>query len=891
MAGPQKRDRAVTSLVADAEKAFQGGDPETGGRLVGEAANLLVAQGELEEAINLCVSLRDFARAGAIAEQASDLKRAGQLYFRAGDFLRSARARERNGEPMMAAELYERAGAYDKAAAIYEAQHDFVRGAQLLERAGERKHAADLLVRALTGDGSHRLHGAEAAEACRRAAVLYAEVGHVELAVRVLSWGGQTVFAGRLLADAGRTEEAIETLVRGGDYLAAAQVARDAGDEARAQGLLGERAEREGRLAEAASHFEECDQFERAARLYEILGNFRAAALSHERGGHLDLAAALWERLGEPDEAVRCYRAAGREAEAKALLERSNSADDSIRRYVKDGELLRAAAAVLSIARSGDRERYGEAINYLEQIPPGHPDHYAAVTMLAEVLAENGEGKRALAILQRMFMGARPQAEHVPAMYQYGRLLELEGFLAGARNAYRTAAAFDPHYRDLVERLEQLKETDGRPTLTSDLDLPPVPPQAVPSPSPRPVPTLPMVVGGPAAGALPLEVSRRVPLKRANSATMDLFDQELQALTDDIGVESFLTPSAPMPIAKDPAPSGSEGPAPSGELIIDALEEVKDDEVTRADALLGVVLRGRFRIERRLGRGAQALVYLARDQVLDREVAIKVLNDSVAADPQALERFLREARLAARVHHSSCIAIYDFGQEGGLTFMAMEYFRGRTLRDLAKKGPMEPYLALRIAKDVASALGAVHESGIVHRDVKPTNVMVDRGGNVRITDFGVARAMGDESQTGMMVGTMKYMAPEQARGKDADRRADIFSLGVVIYELLAGEAPFGGDLDALIARVTKPPPELPEALVLPKVVRDLVKKCMQRKPSGRYPSVEPLIEDLDQALLQLKAARKNAKGRGNSLASGPSRPAAAPADEDTTQGGRELLPR
>lgn len=883
MAGVQKRDRAVNSLVADAEKAFARGDPEAGGRLIGEAANLLVERGEIEEAINLCVGQRDYGRAAAIAEQASDLKRAGQLYFRAGDFLRSARARERNGEPMMAAELYERAGAYDKAASIFEAQHDFVRGAQLLERGGDKRRAADLLVRALTGDGSHRLHGAEAAEACRRAAVLYAEVGHVELAVRVLTWGGQTVFAGRLLADAGRTEEAIQTLVKGGDYLAAAEVARDSGDDSRAQGLLGERAEREGRLAEAASHFEECGQFERAARLWEVLGNFREAARGHERAGHLELAAGLWERLGAPEEAIRCYRAAGRESEAKALLERTNSADDSIRRYVKEGELLRAAASVLSIARAGDKERYGEAIAYLEQIPAGHPDHYAAVTMLAEVLSENGESKRALAILQRMFMGARPQPEHVPAMYQYGRMLELEGFLAGARNAYRTAAAFDPNYRDVNERLEQLKESDQRPSLASDLQLPPVPAQAA---SPRPVPTLPVVVGGPPApsGAPVTELPRRAPLPRANSATMDLFDQELQALTDDLGTEAFLTPSAPIPLASEaPAPTVAGTGATSGELIIDALEEVKEDEVTRADALLGVVLRGRFRIEKRLGRGAQALVYLARDQVLDREVAIKVLNDAVAADPQSLERFLREARLAARVHHSSCIAIYDFGQEGGLTFMAMEYFRGRTLRDLVKKGPMDPYLGLRIVRDVASALGAVHEAGIVHRDVKPTNVMVDRGGSVRITDFGVARAVGDESQTGMMVGTMKYMAPEQARGKDADRRADIFSLGVVIYELLVGEAPFGGDLDALIARVTKPPPELPEAVVVPSIVRDLVRRCMQRKPSQRYPSVEPLIDDLDQAIAQLKATRKSTKTRGGSLVSAPSRPAAT-SDDDSAQG-------
>ncbi|NJK89320.1 MAG: serine/threonine protein kinase, partial [Myxococcales bacterium] len=145
--------------------------------------------------------------------------------------------------------------------------------------------------------------------------------------------------------------------------------------------------------------------------------------------------------------------------------------------------------------------------------------------------------------------------------------------------------------------------------------------------------------------------------------------------------------------------------------------------------------------------------------------AVRALVD----DDRALARFLREARLAARVHHPSCVAIYDFGQERGLTFIAMEYFRGQTIRDLLRRGPIDSHLSLRIVRDVAAALGAVHAAGIIHRDIKPTNIMVDRGAHVRLTDFGVARFVSDEPSTGVMVGTMKYMAPEQARGKSVDR--------------------------------------------------------------------------------------------------------------------------
>ncbi len=304
-------------------------------------------------------------------------------------------------------------------------------------------------------------------------------------------------------------------------------------------------------------------------------------------------------------------------------------------------------------------------------------------------------------------------------------------------------------------------------------------------------------------------------------STMDLIDEQLRGLQS-----SDLPP--PPDFAK---PFPAEG---------------------QTHALEGVVLRGRFRIERLVGRGAQAHVYLARDQVLDRAVAIKVLNEQVARDPEGLERFLREARLAARVHHASCIAIFDFGEERGLTFMAMEYFKGRTLKELVRRKALNPYLALRITRDVSSALAAVHEAAIVHRDVKPTNVMVDRNGRVRLTDFGVASSLGDQKGAGMMVGTMRYMAPEQARGKEVDGRADIFSLGVMLYEMLAGKPPFGGSLDDLIKRVTKPPPPLPDRVHVPGLVRQLVKRCMERKPAQRYAGMDEVISDLNLAIKLLK---------------------------------------
>lgn len=826
-------DASLQSLVDRAERAMQQGDGDLG--LVDEAAQALAKAGETETAIALCVRYRAYAQAAEIAEAEEDHVEAAQLWFRAGNLAKSAESRARAGASTVAAELFERAGLPERAAAICESQHDFTRAAILWERAGNKKHAAELLWHAISDEAAQPLVGPEALEACRRAAVLFASVGQVEDAVRVLRFGGQTIFAGELLARAGRIEEALQLLVDAGVYLSAAQIAKDAGDERRAQLLLAERAENEGRLAEAAGHHEVVGDWAAAARLYEFGGDLNRCAVAHEKAGSLEMAGRIWQRLGDNEAATRCYRGAGKESDAEDLEATAHLDEGALGALVSEGRHLEAARAVLIQARGGDKVRYAEVETYLGRVPSGHPDNHAARAMLAEVLEEQGQTDRALDELQSLLVATNARPEHVPAFYQYGALQEHQGFLAGAREAFKTAATFDPGYRDVSERWARLKGADIGPD-EGQLGLP------------EPKPEAP-----------------------DNVRTMELIDEALSAM----GPAPESGPVTPPPLL-DPSnglsdvtdfeallASGPDQPAGLGaneDFDPDSEQTGKgptyDPPDLKPEALVGRVLRGRFRIEKKLGRGSQAQVYLARDQVLDRKVAIKVLSEAVADDSKSLDRFLREARMAARVHHSGCLAIFDFGQEGGLTFMAMEYFRGRTLRDLIKKGPVDPYLALRLARDVAAALGAVHAAGIVHRDVKPTNMMVDRTGNVRLTDFGVAHTLGEDDSGGVMVGTMKYMAPEQARAKEVDSRADIFSLGVVIYEMLNGRPPFAGALDALIARVTKPPPPLPSTVNVSEEVRRIVRRCMAKSPKQRYAETDSLIEDLSSEISKLKGKRR-----------------------------------
>jgi serine/threonine protein kinase len=315
----------------------------------------------------------------------------------------------------------------------------------------------------------------------------------------------------------------------------------------------------------------------------------------------------------------------------------------------------------------------------------------------------------------------------------------------------------------------------------------------------------------------------------------------------------ILLPGPPLPLMTPEQIKASidldgEGPIDLEISNVEKIVEMKPKNVE------GVLIRGRFKIERLLGAGGQARVFRAKDSLLDRAVAIKVLNDEIAHDRSARERFLREARLAARVQHSKCIAIFDFGEENDLTFMAMELFDGVTLRELLDVTRLETKAVLQIACDVATALGAVHEHNIVHRDVKPANVLVDGGGHAKLGDFGIAYAIGeDKPMPGMVFGSAAYMAPEQARGGAVDARADVFAFGALLYEMLSGRKPFDSTTEGTIARLDAPPPDLDDAIVVPSLLRSIMRRCMRARPNDRYASAALVLTELKAVMAEIEA--------------------------------------
>lgn len=265
------------------------------------------------------------------------------------------------------------------------------------------------------------------------------------------------------------------------------------------------------------------------------------------------------------------------------------------------------------------------------------------------------------------------------------------------------------------------------------------------------------------------------------------------------------------------------------------------------------IVNDRYEIGKRIGRGGMAEIFQARDILLDRPVALKVLFPEFATDPAFVERFRREAQAAANLNHPNIVGVYDWGKVNNTYYIAMEYVNGRTLADILKQsGTLTPMQVCDLISEVASALISAHHNGVIHRDIKPGNILVSTTGQVKVADFGIARALGAGveqglTQTGAVMGTATYFSPEQAQGASTDQRSDIYSLGIVMYEMLCGVAPFTGENAVAIAykQVHEHAMPLTQRLAsIPTDVAAIVAKCMEKSPDDRYSSAEQVRDEL-----------------------------------------------
>src|SRR5436190_6709919 len=282
--------------------------------------------------------------------------------------------------------------------------------------------------------------------------------------------------------------------------------------------------------------------------------------------------------------------------------------------------------------------------------------------------------------------------------------------------------------------------------------------------------------------------------------------------------------------------------------------------------VIGTLIGGRFRLEERIGSGGMSTVYRAFDPTLERWVAIKLMHRDISQDPDQLERFRREARAAARLNHPHLVTVIDAGEDDGTPYIVFEYIEGETLKDrIRRQGRLPVAEAVAYCIEIARALGAAHARHIVHRDVKPQNVLLDEEGRAKVTDFGIARTLDEEGLTadGRVLGTTDYVSPEQALGQPVTGQSDLYSLGVVLYEMLTGEVPFRGENQVAVAMkhvrdampdVQAKRPEVSAALA--KVIDTATAKPL----ADRYADDAELIADLEDALAIETARAGNTPG-------------------------------
>ena len=279
--------------------------------------------------------------------------------------------------------------------------------------------------------------------------------------------------------------------------------------------------------------------------------------------------------------------------------------------------------------------------------------------------------------------------------------------------------------------------------------------------------------------------------------------------------------------------------------------------------MIGTVLSDRYRLEAKLGSGGMSTVYLARDTTLDRPVAVKVMHREMSEQADQLERFRQEARAVAKLSHPNVVAVIDAGEDGGHPYIVFEYVEGETLKQrINRVGALDPQEALAYAIEIARGLTVAHARSMVHRDIKPQNVLIDAEGRAKLTDFGISRQLEEDGMTatGRVLGTTDYVAPEQAMGHPVDQRSDIYSLGVVLYEMLIGQVPFHADSQVGVAmkHVNEELPDVqtrrPEVSAAAALV---VERATAKDPRERYQDAGELIDDLSTAL-EVEAARAGA---------------------------------
>ncbi len=606
--------------------------------------------------------------------------------------------------------------------------------------------------------------------------------------------------AARCFEKAADLEKAALNYVRANEPEQAAQAYVLLGKPSRAAQMM----ERTGDLARAAQLYVDGEEYGKAGGCYERLGELNAAGEMYERAGQIVEAGECFMRTGLFGRAARSFQSAHAWARAADAWSQAGDLKHAAACLVHAGDRVAAARAHWT------RGDYSEALHLIRNAAPHDPDYFEAMETFFSVLAERGYltplDEKTVEAFERNPVTIETLAGFLDLAKLYRRS-ELEAEFQRLAGRLAAEARWSP---EVTRVLEELGAAESSPPVAA------------------------------ASFETLLEESFDYSATTRRLEEMREFQSALDAAIDQ-----------GLGIAPEAA---TRGTTTRGRTAVSAAPPTAPSKTLGfADLVDGFLFDGRYRIERKLGAGGIGAVFLARDESLDETVALKVLKPMADVSDDVVGRFKQEIKITRRIVHPNVVRTYDFGEFASLPYVAMEYVGGRDLKRMLREvGRFTVPEGVRIVRAVCGALAAAHRLDVVHRDIKPQNILIDASGEVKLIDFGIAKIKDavTATLTEMFIGTPEYISPEMALGNPVDRRTDVYSVGVVMYEMFCGTTPFrGGTLVSLLQRHVSEPPKPPREHVpeLPAALEASILRALAKDPADRHPD----IADLDAELTSL----------------------------------------